>query len=254
MTSAPSSPEQRARECAAIDDHAYRYHLAQWENPKRSTLHFNRFVAPEIERSRHVADLGCGAGAATAFLAERAPSCQFVGIELSRPLVEIGNRMAHDRGVGNVTFEADDWYQLRNRADIDGVVSLQSLSWLPEFEVPLLRIFERLAPRWVAVSSLFYEGDISCAIEVNEHTRERKSFYNVYSIPSVDRFCRQHGYRVAQFQPFEIDIDVPPPVQRDLMGTFTVTAQSQDGGEPPRRLQISGPLLMNWYFLLMSRS
>jgi len=74
-----------------------------------------------------------------------------------------------------------------------GVISLQTLSWLPEFEQPLRQIFEKIAPDWIAMSSLFYEGDISCKIEVEEHAAGNHFFYNVYSIPAVSRFAREFG-------------------------------------------------------------
>jgi SAM-dependent methyltransferase len=252
MSDSAVSGGQRTAEWDRLDEAALRYHHSQWETPKRSTLHFARFAAPQIATSRSVVDLGCGAGAATAQLARESPSCKFLGIDLSPDLIGTANTLARQRGVANLAFEVDDWYQLRERHDVDGVISLQTLSWLPEFEWPLQRIFERMSPRWIAISSLFYEGDISCRIEVTEHTRARQTFYNVYSLPAIDRCCRQQGYRVAGDQPFDIDVDLPRPENRDLMGTYTVRIRQDEAAQ--ERLQISGPLLMNWRNVLIERT
>jgi SAM-dependent methyltransferase len=243
---------QRTQEWDKLDESAYRYHLAQWETPKRSTLHFQQFIVEALARSARVVDMGCGAGAATAYLAAQSRDCQFVGVDLSAELVATANAVAERRGLTNIRFEADDWYKLRERREVDGVVSMQTLSWLPEFATPLQLIFERIAPRWIALSSLFYPGDISCRIEVTEHTRERCTFYNVYSLPEIGRFCAKHGYRLARNSVFEIDVDIAPPENRDLMGTYTVKVAEPVAGVT-QRLQVSGPLLMNWQCIMLEK-
>jgi SAM-dependent methyltransferase len=244
---------QRTREWTEIDEGSLRYHLSQWENPKESTKGFERFVRPELKPGTTVVDLGCGAGAATAFLAEAYPRTVFFGIDLSPELIETAEQARLRKGIKNLRFTVGDWYDLESKAAVDGVVSLQSLSWLPEFEAPLREIFVKLRPRWVALTSLFYDGEISCRIEVTEHIRgDRRTFYNVYAIPAVQRFCEKERYRITSSKRFEIGVDLPKPENPDLMGTYTVRARRGEK-TPAKRLQISGPLLMNWYALLVER-
>ena len=106
----------------------------------------------------------------------------------------------------------------------------------------------QLDPTWIGITSLFFDGDVSCRIEVQDDatpTSEmpyRSSFYNVYAIPQIKQLLEHRGYHFA-CTPFEIDIDLPKPASNG-MGTYTV--RLEDG----KRLQISGPLLMNWYFVL----
>jgi SAM-dependent methyltransferase len=242
---------QRTKEWEALDERAFKYHLSQWDDPKRSTIFFSRFVQDALVGPGQVVDLGCGAGAATAYIAERCPNRSFLGIDLSSELIQVANQLAHSKAFKNLSFRTDDWFNLGPYSTVDGVISLQSISWLPEFETPLEQIFEKISPRWVALSSLFYEGDISCKIEVDEHSRDRQSFYNVYSLPAVARFCARSNYRLSKSAPFHMDIDIPKPADPDLMGTYTVAVQ---GTGTPSRLQISGPLLMNWYCVLLERA
>jgi hypothetical protein len=133
---------------------------------------------------------------------------------------------------------------------VDGVISLQTLSWLSEMEQPMAQIFRVINPKWIGLSSLFYEGDISCRIEVFEHVRNMKTFYNVYSIKELSRLAFEYGYEVKQFKRFDIGIDIPKSSNIDLMGTFTEKVQR---GVEYERLQISGPLLMNWCFVLVTK-
>jgi hypothetical protein len=133
---------------------------------------------------------------------------------------------------------------------LEGVISLQTLSWLPEMRKPMAQIFEVIKPRWIGISSLFYDGDISCKIEVFEHSKNRKAFYNVYSLNELNRFASEYGYEVASSEKFNIEIDIPKPKNTNFMTTYT---EKIEGGLDNQRLQISGPLLMNWYFVLIKK-
>ncbi|MEK6806055.1 MAG: methyltransferase domain-containing protein [Pseudomonadota bacterium] len=246
------SPQGRVHEWVALDKAAWQYHLDQWDNPKRSTLRFAEFLQPLLTRSKKVVDVGCGGGGATAYLAGQYPQVQVLGVDYSKALVAAANDLKDRRGIANLAFEPGDWYKLKPRKDVSGVLSIHTIMGLPGFERPLLEIFRRIAPEWIGLSSLFYPGDISVRCEVEEHGR-RKCFYNAYSIPAVDRFARQHGYQMSAVAPFDIDVDIPLPANRDVMGTYTVaTAQPSDG--VPQRIQISGPLLMNWHFVTLTRT
>jgi len=112
----------------------------------------------------------------------------------------------------------------------------------------MTQIFEVIKPNWIGLTSLFYDGDISCRIEVIEHSRNKKTFYNVYSLNQLNQLAVQYGYEIVKSKRFDIEIDIPKPTNYDLMGTFT---EKIEGSSDYNRLQFSGPLLMNWYFVLI---
>ena len=66
----------------------------------------------------------------------------------------------------------------------------------------------------------------------------------------MHRLAIKHGYEIVKSDRFDIEIDIPKPTNIDLMGTFT---EKVEGSSDYQRLQISGPLLMNWYFVLIKR-
>jgi ubiquinone/menaquinone biosynthesis C-methylase UbiE len=235
-----------------IDLLALEYHKQQWKHPKESTKAFSKFFRNELLNSRSVIDLGTGAGAATYYLATEYSKINFIGMDHSDKLLEIAKMMSKKFKLRNLSFETGDWFNLDKKSNgIDGVISLQTLSWLSEIEKPMTQIFEVIKPNWIGISSLFYEGDISCQIEVFEHSRNRKSFYNVYSLKELSRLAVLYGYEVVNFERFDIGIDIPKPKNIDLMGTFT---EKVEGSLDYQRIQISGPLLMNWYFVLLKKS
>jgi len=242
---------QRLDEWNKLDEEAMRYHSNQWNEPKQSTIVFDSFVSDVFNKSKSVIDMGAGAGAATAYLARNHKNISFTGFDYSEDLVRLGSKIAHEMCIGNLKFQTGDWYHMSPTDKYDGCISLQTLSWLPDYEKPLIEIFEKVSPNYLAITSLFYEGDITCKIEVEEHKRIKKSFYNIYSLPAIDRFCKKNGYVLTRYQPFEIDIDIARPSNLDFMGTYTKRVYGV--GKKIDRIQISGPILMSWYMILMEK-
>jgi SAM-dependent methyltransferase len=232
------------------DQKSMDYHLRQWSDQKQSTIKFVDFANSWIKPSKMVLDVGCGLGAPTYWMAKSFELTQFIGLDSDKKLIAEANLIKSKKEISNLDFQVADINRLSKIQSVDGVVSFQTLLCLPSIEEHLNVILQTINPGWVAILSLFYEGDISCKIDVLEHSRQRKSFYNVYSIPYVDRLAKQRGYKIAKVEKFNIDIDIQKPNNIDFMGTYTEKILSEAG---PERMQVSGPLLMNWYFLLLEK-
>jgi SAM-dependent methyltransferase len=224
-----------------------RYHNAQWAEPYRSTVAFTEFARPWLSHSKFVLDLGCGAGAPTYYLAQQFPKAQFLGLDSSRPLFLEAKRLAEERSVPNLKFGIDYMENLGWRNNVDGIVSIQTLSWLRDIHKPIMEMC-KFGAQWLAFSSLFYPGDISCKVEVVEHSGPRTTFYNVFGVPELERMFKPWGYRLAKYERFDIDIELAKPDNPSHMRTYT--EQLKDG----RLLQISGPLLMNWGLVAFERT
>ena len=243
--------KQRTDEWVKFDDHQLSYHTKQWSEQKESTISFYDFIKHKLHESNCVIDLGAGAGAATSFFAAKVPKVSMVAADYVNDYLEIGNKLAESRGLKNLHFRQVDWFNLQESNEFDGVISLQTLSWLPEIRTPIEQVLTRFKPKWFAITSLFYEGDISCIVEVLEHTNSRKSFYNVYSLKELQRIATEFGYQLTKCEKFKISFDLPKPANLDLMGTYTKKVINNRREE--ERLQISGPLLMPWYMLLLEK-
>jgi SAM-dependent methyltransferase len=231
-----------------LDEEMTRYHRSQWNTPYRSTVAFTKLVEPWLKDSRSVVDLGCGAGGPTSYMATEFPGTHFFGLDFVPEGIALAKQLANERKLSNCSFEVGDIYKLMPRKDLSGVTCIQTLTWLPDLEKAIDEIFAKLNPPWFAFSGQFYQGDISCKIEVNEASRQRISNYNVYSLPQTEEVLLRKGHKLTRFEPFDIDIDLPRPENPSVMRTYT---QRLENG---RRLQISGPLMLHWSFLVFERT
>ena len=222
----------------------WKYHELQWRTPKISTIKFIDFVSNNIAGGSRILDLGTGAGAALNLIAGRFPNTNFVGVDREMSLIDF----AKDRNqLENCTYQVSDIKNISNNfGPVDGIISLQTLSWLAGYEETLSNAINAINPNWIAISSLFYNGEIESLSQVTEFNSGRISCYNTYSIPRLDRWLRGFGWMVATKLAFNLGQEIDKPLDLDTMATYSV--RSNQGEE----FQISGPLLMNWYFLMLT--
>jgi hypothetical protein len=236
------------------DDYADR----QFKTTYRSTVKFcdwlEQLGALSQKSTCNILDIGTGKGANLYYMQKRFSKCQFEGIDINNDYIKEGNAFFESEKISSCKLEYGDLYELHSEkyaGRFEGVVSYQTLSWLPEYEIALTEMI-KLNPEWISLTSLFYEGLIDAKIEIHSYNnpREKKSSrtisYNTYSLPRLENFFFEKGYKIFKFCPFEIDIDLPKPADLYMQ---TYTQKLNDG----KRLQISGPLLMNWFFIFAAK-
>jgi len=234
-----------------MSDKLNEYHQKQFIELKRSTVRFVDWLDEKILNTISgggggVLDMACGAAANTFYMAEKYPNINFTGIDYEKSYLDLCEKTAP-----NVSLEQGDWYDLDKKyiGQFDGIVSFQSLSWLHDYQEPIMKLCE-LQPNWIALSSLFFDGKINFYIKVCDQEtnigalgKEKALYYNIYSLPMIKELFAEYGYTHFEYKKFEIDIDLPKP-EKPRLGTYTV--QTVEG----ERLQISAALLMPWYFVL----
>ncbi len=203
------------------------WYKRQFKNPYRITVAFEKFLRQNVSISNDkVLDVGCGAGSALAYIADKYKNAQFTGIDINTELFQL-----FEGETKNIKLEKADCFNLdeKYKNQFDGVISLQTLSWLPEYKRPLEEIC-KLNPRWIAVSSLFYNGKINYTISIENYERPTheadfsKVNYNIYSVPIIQQLLQEYGYSNFCYQPFEIDMDITKPDHNDL-GYYTIKTQ-----------------------------
>lgn len=235
----------------------FEYHLRQYDRPYSSTVAFINWLEETgllvAGQSQNILDAGCGAGANVYHMARRHPESRFAGFDINPDLAAVGNEKLAALSVANTELTVGDIYNPEPalRGQFDGVVCLQTLSWLPSFREPM-QALAGLGAKWIAASSLFFEGNIDATIKTKDYTiataaqEYEEQFYNVYSLSQAGKAMAAMGYDDFIYKRFDIDIDLAPPTDG---GFGTYTEKLANG----RRLQISGPLLMSWYFIAAKR-
>jgi SAM-dependent methyltransferase len=224
------------------------WHADQYAGPNRSTVYLREFVTRVLDGDdppTEVLEAGCGGGAKMLHLADLFPEARWTGVDHSEEVLAIAReRLDHDR----FELARGDLMDLEGSfapKQFDLSFSLMTLMCLEDYERAVEQMLA-VTSRWVFILSLFSETDLDAFVHLrgrlagpNEGT---SAIYNIYSLPRFEAYCRQLGASEVVSEPFEIDIDIPRPVH-GTMGTWT--ERLADG----RRLQLSGPLAMPWWFV-----
>jgi SAM-dependent methyltransferase len=234
------------------------YYNRQFKIPYQSTIKFCDWLEQlgvlNNQSKYNILDIGTGKGSNLYYMQQRFSNCQYTGIDINNDLIQYCNTLCEEENINNCKTEYGDLYNLdlekyANR--FEGITCYQTLSWLPDYEKALDGII-KLNPDWISLTSLFYEGLVDCKIEVQSYKspQGKNSFrtisYNIYSLPRIENLFFKKGYKIFKYCPFDIDIDLPKP-DHSYMQTYT--QKLIDG----KRIQISGPLLMNWYFIYAAK-
>jgi SAM-dependent methyltransferase len=251
------TPEDRREWLQVADSILSGYHRRQYSEPNRSTVMFCDWMEAvgllKTDAAQSVMDIGAGLGANVNYMAHRYPRSRFLGIELNPQLAAAATEALSAAGAENGAVEQGDLYDLdaRHVGAFDGVLSYMLLSWLPDFAEPLARM-AALRPRWIAMTSLFYDGPVNTVVRTQDYTLPigdspyRESYYNIYAMPLVRECLARLGYGGFVCTPFEIDIDLAQP---DDGGMRSFTRRLADG----RRLQFGGPVHLSWHFIAATR-
>ena len=190
--------KQRLDEWITIkdDDYADR----QFKTTYRSTIKFCDWLEQlgvlNPKSKLNILDIGTGKGANLYYMQQRFSNCQYIGLDINNDYVQDGNAFFESQKIRNCKLENGDLYNLDSEKYADrfeGIISIQTLSWLPEYEKALNEII-KLNPDWISLTSLFYEGLIDCKIEIISYKspQDKNSFrtisYNTYSLPRIENF------------------------------------------------------------------
>lgn len=116
------------------------YYDRQFASPYQSTISFCDWLVElgAIDReSNKICDLGCGKGANLYYMVRRFPHCDFVGMDIDEQLIGDGRAFLSRASVPNCQPLVGDLHRAGSHfrsGQFDGIISMQTLSWLPGYE------------------------------------------------------------------------------------------------------------------------
>ncbi|GAA4400127.1 hypothetical protein GCM10023187_12960 [Nibrella viscosa] len=112
---------------------------------RRTVENSNRNLLKYLKPGLSVLDVGCGSGAITRSIAEKAgPSGRVLGIDPSESLLAQAHRNA--AGIPQLTFQQADIYTFETAERFDLVTCARTLQWLARPQDALVRMKQRLKP------------------------------------------------------------------------------------------------------------
>jgi len=227
------------------------YHLRQYQEVYRSTLAFIDFLKRSIpwQKEMRILDIGCGGGANIYWFRQKFPHWHLEGLDVDAELLEFARFMNP-----NVPFHHLDVAHVDRifpPKAFDYVLAIQFVNFADNLDLEtFLKSTLYLAKYGIAHFSLFSEGWIEQYTYAYDYEEEIFAYpYLIYSIERMKVLVKKYHHEPfhIQYEPFEIDLDLPKP-SKPKFRTYTI--RTEDG----HRLQVSGYMIMPWYSILIDLS
>mmetsp|Transcript_97976 Transcript_97976/g.238392 ORF Transcript_97976/g.238392 Transcript_97976/m.238392 type:complete len:268 (+) Transcript_97976:66-869(+) len=250
------------------------YFIRQLDNPYQSTISFFDFLDAHnlISEDSTIIDACCGSGCNTFYASERFSPKKLIGFDYQEEFLTLARdykieKFNADSISGtDIFFYKGDIYdvdgvrqKLRDECGedikVDGIIFIQTLLCMTDWKKSLSQLGS-FNSKWIAISSLFYEGLIEAEITIKQFSSENKdpqsslydvSPYNIHSMVVVEDFLRGLGFKRFHWKEFEIKTPLEKPRDKDKMGTYTIETSSG------KLIQASGPIMMPWHILIAER-
>lgn len=201
------------------------------------------------EPGQKVLDMCGGYGRLTYFLHELDPRQEYYCLDYSEALVARArkNFAAHP----NIHCEVADLYALSPRfhKSFDITVHYKTLYCLPYYTQAIEQLVKATRQK-IYITSPFFEGDFDFIsriyLDASAGDESRYTYSNTYAIPKFVKYCRSLGVRDVQFVDMQLDFDLDPPEDKNVLKTHTVRTADQG------RLEITGVLLLNWKLAILT--
>ena len=228
-----------------------KYFSLQLIRPKESTKEIFKIFTKLKINNLSTLDLACGNGANLIFLKRKFKNKKYcLGYDSNKKLIKIGLKSNTfdnlDLKYGNILNLNKN---LKNKFKL--ITSFQTLSWLKDYE-RASREMIKLNSNYIFISSLFWEGLIDFNIKLNylknsSYRREINStvYYNIYSLKNFIDFYKKNNFKIILCKKFTLKKNIKNKF-KNIMGTYTLKSDNKN-------IQISGPILMNWYFLIFKK-
>jgi len=234
----------------------HQYFKDRLEDPYRSTLALETFAAEQgffsmRDEGTLIADVACGMGSETAWLAKRHPHLDFMGVDLEPHFIHTArSRYSMIRNLSFVTGDLNAVHEVPDWLSVRAVWFSQTLSWLPWWRDALGGLLSPGVEK-IAFSTLSWNSPVES--EVKHYLRGRQEdalndfvYYNVYSNQHISQFMHEKGFTRQVISPFEIDIDLGETTGTNL-GSYTIRDENR------RRWTFSLWQHLPWHFFYFAR-
>ena len=228
----------------------HEYYKRQLKKPYESTVSFFKFLNSKCNlKNKKIADLACGNGANLIYLKKNFKVGDCYGLDQNSLLINQAKRITKKKKIKGLFFKKAKIQSNKMKSlklKLDGVTCIQTLSVLDDYK-KTVKFAKRLGSKFICVNSLFWKGEIDFKISVNflkKNSRDviKVNHYNIYSLSHYIKYLNKIGFKKHFILKFTNSKNLKTKKQ-NLMGSHTVNLNGKS-------VTKSGPLILEWFFIL----
>jgi len=231
--------------------------LLQFKTVYQSTLAFEKFLKEELKKNITVLDIGCGTGGTLSHYVKKYQDIKFIGLDYREKKIKEAKRLykIHNitKNIEFIKFNILNNIKNKKIQEPDGIISEKTFCTFKDILNPLKNLF-KLKPKWIAINSLFYKGEMDVFIHIKETKRIYETSYkdnnpdgdfNIFSIDKLNRFLKKTNYKITKIHEFFPKKKIIS--KKKYRGTYTMQTEKNIN------TCFSGPVYLPWYFILIKK-
>ena len=226
--------------------------LKQYSKPYFSTIQFEEFLNKELSKCQTIIDIGCYTGGTLSYYCKKYNNIEFIGIDYDPNFIKDAKKYHQKNNIKNSSFYVMDlindnfekkFHSLKKPI---GIISEKTFCTFKRIDKITKKIMN-LNCEFLAINSLFYNGDIDALIHIREpgdkSDNDPNGDLNIHSLNKFRNYLNKNNYTIRKVKDF-----FPPKKilsKNNGRGTYTMKTEISD------YTMFSGPIFLPWKFVLI---
>ncbi len=229
--------------------------ITQFKNVYESTIEFEKYLKKFNflnNNTKNILDLGTGLGANLQYFFKKNKHINFTGSDYRSRRINIANKLNKNPKIKFQISNILNFNSLKKfKKKFDGIISIHTICCFKNLNKPISNIL-KLKAKWIAINSLFFDGDLDVLIHIRDHKNKKlkvdnpDSDFNIFSIRNLKKIVKKHNYEVVKVQQFFPKNKIKRK-SKGARGSYTLSTELN------KNTTFSGPVFLPWYFIIIKK-
>lgn len=233
--------------------------IKQYKSTYQSTIEFDKFIKKNLLKSKFILDAGCGEGGTLSYYAKKYDHLKIIGLDYRDYNVATSKKYFKKFNLDkNTKFKKINLLKkIKDKSlnNPDGIISEKTFCTFKNIELVLNNLIG-LNPKWIAINSLFFDGNLDVLIHTRNTSKKNNinyqdsnpdSDFNIFSLDNIKKFLKKKKYKISKVKPFFPIKNIKRNKNNRGRGTYTMKTQIN------RFTCFSGPVYLPWHFILIEK-
>jgi hypothetical protein len=227
--------------------------IKQFYKPYQSTIRFEKFLKSNRiinSNTKKIIDIGTGIGSNLDYFSKKNKQIFFLGTDYNEKRLKIGKKLIKNPKVHLQKLDILKSKQKINQY-FDLTLCIHTLCVFKRLDDVLKNIC-KIGSKFIAINSLFYEGDLDVLIHIRDHTNKKisdknpDSDFNIFSLNHASRIFKKYKYKIILKKPYFPSKKINKP-SKGKRGSYTIKTEMN------KFTTFSGPVHLPWYFVVAKK-
>lgn len=227
--------------------------LTQFYKPYDSTIAFHKLLLELnllTKNTKNIIDIGTGIGSNLQYFASKNKSINFLGTDYETGRIKKGQKLNTNPKIKFKKLNILKSVKLFQNK-FDGLICIHTLCCFKKLDI-VIKNFCKIKPKWIAINSLFFDGDLDVLIHIRDYQNKKlkdnnpNSDFNIFSLKKIKEVFNKNGYKMVCKRPY-FPIKKIKKVGKGKRGSYTLKTEIH------KHSTFSGPVYLPWHFVVAKK-